>query len=128
MSAEGIVAVCVGVIAIVGAFWRLLRAGHRWANAQERMAADVTELKAILNNGIRTDLREAKERTGRAEVLAADAARMVSTMQQQQEETTRAVNALRGEVDIYTNVVLSDRQRIKAELRKAGIQIPDDDE
>ena len=127
MTVEAIVAVAVGTLAILGAIWRLLRAGHRWANAQERMAADVTELKGILNNGIRSDLRETKERSGRAEILAADAARAASVMQQHQEEIGRAVNALRGEVDIYTNVVLSDRQRIREALRDLGKDIGDDD-
>lgn len=133
MTATGaVISALVGVTVLLGGGWRLIKAYHRWASAQERQA-DATEaltgkvnsLELTLNNGIRTDVREAR-------TLAAEAARKVSLTDQRAEEgrteIARAVNALRAEVDVMTNVVLTDRRGVRAALRDAGIEIPDDDE
>lgn len=120
------VGVVVGAIAILAAVGRLLWATHRGLNLFEHLIARVDGLEKTLNNGIRSDIKTAAERSGRAEKLAADAARTASVTQQSQEEMARAMNALRGEVDIYTNVVLSDRQRIRAALREAGYELDDE--
>ena len=128
MDPSAWIAAAVGVTVLLGAIWRLIKAGHRFANSQEHMAERIGSLERSLNNGIRSDIRQAKERSERAAGLAADAARTASLMQQRQEDISRSVNALRSEVDIYTNVVLTDRQRIRHSLREAGIDLPDDEE
>jgi hypothetical protein len=123
VSVGAIVAIAVGVLAILAAVGRLLWATHKGLNLFQKLIDRVDKVEKALNNGIRSDIKVAADRSGRAEVLAADAARTASVTQQSQEEISRAVNALRGEVDIYTNVVLSDRQRIRQALREAGYDL-----
>jgi hypothetical protein len=126
VSAGAWIAAAVGVLAILAAVGRLLWATHKGLNLFATLIARVDGVEKALNNGISSKINLAAERSGRAEILAADAARTASVTQQNQEEITRAVNALRGEVDIYTNVVLSDRQRIRHALREAGYDLDDE--
>lgn len=132
MSADAIVGLCVGGTVLLGVAWRLLRAGHRIANVGERLIERVGALEDTVNNGMRSDIHATREEAKRAQLLAADAARAATVADQHavegREEIGRAVNALRSEVDIYTNVVLSDRHRIREALRELGHDIGDDDE
>lgn len=130
MSAEAIVGVAVGGTVLLAFIGRVLWSVHRLLNLGERLVERVGQVEKTLNNGISATVREAAERSRRAEALAADAAKAASVAGQHavegQQEISRAVNALRGEVDIYTNVVLSDRQRIRDALRDLGKDIGDD--
>lgn len=139
MSVGAIVAVAVGVLTLLAALGRGLWAIHKGVNlvqdTREEVATvrdEVAKMHAALNNGIRADMRTTAAAASEARVLAADAARAASVASQRvmegQQEVSRAVNALRSEVDIYTNVVLSDRHRIRAALRDLGHDIADDDE
>ena len=127
MDAASWIGAAVGVTVLLGGGWRLVKAYHRWASAQEKQAeatsdlADkVKSLETSLNNGIRSDV-------SRAVQLAADAARSASVVEQGRTEVVRIVQALRSEVDVMTNVVLTDRQRLRKQLRDAGIELPDDE-
>ena len=131
MSVEGIVSISVGATVLLGVAWRLLRAIHNGVNMIDHLREDVAELHKTLNNGLRSDVRNATEQAKKAQQLAGAAAQAASVADQHategREEIRRSVNALRAEVDIYTNVVLTDRARIKAALRELGHDIPDDD-
>lgn len=138
MKAEAIVGLAVGVTILAGFLWRLLRAIHNGVNVVEDSRRDIAGLKddvgslhASLNNGIRVDIRSASEQAKKAQQLAGEAAKAASVADQHategREEIRRSVNALRAEVDIYTNVVLTDRARIKAALRELGYDIADDE-
>jgi hypothetical protein len=131
VSVGAVVGICVGCLAILAAVARLLWATHRGLNLFEKLLERVDAVERTLNNGIRSKIDLAAERSARAEVLAADAARQASVASQHavegQAETLRAVNALRGEVDIYTNVVLTDRQRIRDALREMGVEVDEDE-
>lgn len=95
-------------------------------------------MERALNNGLRTDIRTALDRVEKnaadvaaAKELAAEAVRVAAVADQKAAEgratIERAVNGLRADVDVYTNVVLSDRRRIKEEIRKLGGDLPDDE-
>lgn len=98
----------------------------------------VRNVEGALNNGLRTDIRTALNQVEKnaadvaaAKELAAEAVRVAAVADQQAAEgrstIERAVNGLRADVDVYTNVVLSDRRRIKEEIRKLGGDLPDDE-
>ena len=132
MNAGAWIAGAVGVTVLLAFAGRILWAIHkgldRWGNVENK----VDELKAILNNGIRSEIRLAATRSEKAADLAADAARAASVAMQRaqegREEIGRAVNAVRAELDVYTNVVLSDRQRIREALKDLGKDIGDESE
>ena len=131
MSVGAWIAAAVGVLALLGAVGRLLWAIHKGVNLIVDTREDVAALHKVLNNGIRADVQSARDEAKKAQVLAADAARAASVADQHAEEgrveIQRAVNHLRAEVDVYTNVVLSDRQRIRAAWRDAGYVLDDDE-
>lgn len=131
VSPGGWVGLAVGILAILAGLWRGGKGVYQFASMLERLVDDVADLKSEFQNGIRTDIRQAKTSADEAVRLAGETARHVSLIDQREDEhhteVTRAINALRGEVDIYTNVVLTDRQRIRARLRDAGLDLPDDD-
>lgn len=72
----------------------------------------IDTLERTLNNGIRSEIRQAIEEAAEAKKEAIDA--------------RRAVDALSAEVDVYTNVVIDDRRRIRQIVKAAtGIDIAD---
>ena len=127
MNAYEIVGIAVGSTVLATFIGRVLWAVHKGVNLIERLADKVHEIDATLKNGIGTDIRIAKDKAAQAVELAADAARQVSVVDQRTEDLQRAINALSADVDVYTNVVLTDRKRIRARLRQEGIDLPDDD-
>lgn len=130
MNAGDWIAAAVGATVLLGVIWRLLRAVHNGVNLIGHLRHDVADLHKTLNNGLRTDVQSATDQAKKAQQLAGDAARAASVAEEHasegRAEQLRAINALRGEVDIYTNVVLSDRHRVRVALREAGIVLPDD--
>lgn len=72
----------------------------------------VDQLERLLNNGLRTEVRAAGEAANRAVEMG--------------QANGREIQALRAEVDIYTNAVIDDRRRIRAIVKDAtGIDIAD---
>lgn len=132
MSAEATVGVIGGVVGLVLILGRLLWALHKLLNVGQDLRDDVSALHATVNNGLTTKVENAAAQSARAQLLAADAARAAAVAEQHasegRQETIRSVNALRSELDVYTNVVLSDRQRIRAALRELGQDLDDDEE
>jgi hypothetical protein len=130
VTVEAAVGVAVGATVLLAFFGRGLWSLHKLLNIGQRLIDRIDRVEKTLNNGIRSKIDLAAERSARAEVLAADAARQASVASQHavegQAETIRAVNALRGEVDVYTNVVLTDRQRIRDALREMGVDVDED--
>ena len=122
-----VIAVAVGAIAVLAAAWRVAKAGHHLAEAWEGFGRRIGALEQKLSNGITADVRDAKDKSTEACRLAGVAATTASRVEQQATENYRATNALRSEVDVLTNVVLSDRQRIRARLREAGFELEDDE-
>lgn len=124
MSAEATVGLVGGVVGLLLILGRLLWALHRLLNVGESLRTDVSKLHATVNNGLTTKVTNAADQATRAQILAADAARAAAVAEQHategRTETIRTVNALRGELDVFTNVVLSDRHRIRAALRELG--------
>lgn len=127
MSAGEIVGIAVGCFAILTALGHIIRLLYRLVRTWEGMREDVGELKAVLNNGLRSEVKSAAANSAKAVELAGEAAAKVDAFEQRQEDTQRAVNALRAEVDVYTNVVLQDRRHIRRTLAEAGIELRDDD-
>lgn len=132
MSAEAAVGFTVGVTVLLAFVARILWSIHKGLDRFEDLEQKVDEVKAILNNGIRSEIRTASERSARATDLAADAARAASVASQRaqegREEISRAVNAVRAELDVYTNAVLTDRRGIRAALKRLGEDIGDGDD
>lgn len=131
MTVEAIVGVAVGGTVLLGALGRVLRSIHKGVNLIEHLRDDVSDLHRTLNNGLRSEVRSASEQAKKAQQLAGEAAKAASVADQHategRQEIARSVNALRAEVDVYTNVVLTDRARIKAALRELGYEISDDE-
>lgn len=132
MSAEATIGLVSGIVGLLLILGRLLWSLHKLLNVGESLRADVSKLHATVNNGLTTKVENAATQSSRAQVLAADAARAAAVAEQHasegRQETIRSVNALRSELDVYTNVVMSDRHRIHAALRELGVELPDGEE
>lgn len=131
MSVGDWVAAAVGLTILLGVVWRLLRSVHNGVNLIHDLREDVANMHQTLNNGLRSEVKDAAEQAKKAQVLAAEAAQKASIANQHavegRHELTRTVNALRGELDIYTNVVMTDRHHIRAALLEAGITLSEPD-
>ena len=125
MNAGEWVAAAVGCTVLLTAVGHLIRLMYRAARTWETLAADVSDLKRQFNNGFRADIREAKENSAEAVRLAGTAAARVGVIESRQEDIQRAMNALRAEVDVYTNVVIDDRHQLRRQIREAGIHLDD---
>lgn len=131
MDAAGWVGAAVGATVLLGVAGRLLWAIHKGINLMddtrggvEEARKDIADLHAALNNGVRAEIRGAREEAKKAQQLAGDAARAASIADQHASEGRielgRSMNALRSELDVYTNVVITDRSRIWAVLTELG--------
>ena len=97
------------------------------------LKGDVAGLKSALDNGIRTDIRSARDHADQARQLAGRAAAASSVANQHAEDAIRATNALRAEVNALTDVAMRDHKGIWRALRTLGIDRrqyddPDDDD
>lgn len=79
--------------------------------ARSSLFESVEQLQAALNNGLRADVRAAREEATRAHQEAADG----------RTESRRDVNALRADIDNYANVAAHDFADIWRHLRDAGL-------
>lgn len=128
MTASTWIALVVGATIVAGFVFRLLWSLHKLISLGEHIIERVTKLEATLNNGIRGDVRTAKERASEACRLAGVAATTVSRVEQATADNGRATNALRADLDVFTNIVMTDRRRIKQALRDLGHDIDADDD
>lgn len=138
MSLGASIGVAVGATVLLAFVGRILWSIHKGLNVFEdvrtdvkQLSDDVADVHKSLNNGIRSEVRAAHEQAAKATALAGDAARAASIADQHaadgREEITRSVNALRAELDVMTNVVLSDRRGIRRALRDLGVEVDDDE-
>ena len=86
----------------------------------------VRSMEKALNNGLRSEVRQALTEAAQARKLAGDAARAASVAEQKASEgrhdLQRAINAVRAEIDVLTNVVLTDQAGIWSVLEEAGYE------
>lgn len=146
MDAGYAVGVAVGATALAAFLWRglvaLVRMERQWGpdedgrTHRERLRAqevqgreikqEIFELKSILTNGLRSEVRQALTEAAQARKLAGDAARAASVAEQKASEgrhdLQRAINAVRAEIDVLTNVVLTDQAGIWSVLEEAGYE------
>lgn len=84
----------------------------------------VRSMEKALNNGLRSEVRQALTEAAEARKLAGEAARAASVAEQKasegRHELQRAINAVRAELDVYTNAVVTDRAEIASLLAEAG--------
>jgi len=85
----------------------------------------VRSVEKALNNGLRTEVRQALTESSEARRLAGDAARAAAVASQRAEEgrndLQRAINAMRAEMNALTNVALTDHADIWTVLSEAGL-------
>jgi hypothetical protein len=132
MDAGYAVGVAVGATALVAFLARglqfLVRIERQFGpdedgkSLRDRMRA----VEKALNNGLRSEVRQALTEAAQARKLAGDAARAASVAEQKASEgrhdLQRAINAVRAEIDVLTNVVLTDQAGIWSVLEEAGYE------
>jgi len=132
MDAGYAVGVAVGATALVAFLARglqfLVRIERQFGpdedgkSLRDRMRA----VEKALNNGLRSEVRQALTEAAQARKLAGDAARAASVAEQKASEgrtdLQRALNAVRAEIDVLTNVVLTDQAGIWSVLEEAGYE------
>lgn len=132
MDAGYVVGVAVGATALVAFLARglqfLVRIERQFGpdedgkSLRDRMRA----VEKALNNGLRSEVRQALTEAAQARKLAGDAARAASVAEQKASEgrhdLQRALNAVRAEIDVLTNVVLTDQAGIWSVLEEAGYE------
>ena len=132
MDAGYAVGVAVGATALVAFLARglqfLVRMERQFGpdedgkSLRDRMRA----VEKALNNGLRSEVRQALTEAAQARKLAGDAARAASVAEQKASEgrhdLQRAINAVRAEIDVLTNVVLTDQAGIWSVLEEAGYE------
>lgn len=130
MDAGYAVGVAVGATALVAFLARglqfLVRMERQFGpdedgkSLRDRMRA----VEKALNNGLRSEVRQALTEAAEARKLAGEAARAASVAEQKasegRHELQRAINAVRAELDVYTNAVVTDRAEIASLLAEAG--------
>lgn len=126
MTAQAIVALAVSVIGGLLIVGRLLWSLHKLVSLGEHIVTRVESLEKQLSNGISAKISSADEKAKEASQLAAIAAATVARVEQAARENGRAMNALRSEVDIYTDLVRGEQSRIRRALRDLGQPIDDD--
>jgi hypothetical protein len=88
---------------------------------RDRMRA----VEKALNNGLRSEVRQALTEAAQARRLAGDAAKAASLAEQRasegRTELQRAINAMRAEMNALTNVALTDHADIWSALSEAGL-------
>lgn len=128
MTAQAIVALAVSVIGGLLIVGRLLWSLHKLVSLGEHIVVRVEMLEKQLSNGISAKITSADERAKEASQLAAIAAASVARVEQLAENNGRAMNALRSEVDIYTDLVRHDQSRTRRALRDLGYPIDEIDD
>lgn len=131
MSLESWVGVTVGLTVLVAFLGRIVTFIVRMERTfgpdedgqslRDRMRA----VEKALNNGLRTEVRQALGEAAQARKLAGDAARAASIAEQRategRQDVQRAINAMRAEMNALTNVALTDHADIWSALAAAGL-------
>lgn len=125
MTSTGVVGIALSGVLLLAALGRGLWLLHKGVDFIQTLSEKVHSLETTLSNGIRADVREALKESREARRLAGVAATAAATAQQRVAETTentaRAVNALRAEINTYTNVAVQDTAHIWESLSSLGI-------
>lgn len=118
----GVVAAAIGALAVIA---RILWLMHRGINVIEHLVTRVSSLETTLSNGMRSDVRDAKNSSAEACRLAGKAAQTAAVNQQQVQEMgehhQRAMNALAATVDSYANAAIRDVAHIWDVLSESGL-------
>lgn len=125
MSPEGVVGLVGGTVGLLLIVARILWSLHKGINLIEHLVTRVTSLEKALSNGIRQDVRDAKQSSSEACRLAGKAAQTAAVAHQQVHEQGvelgRSINALRATVDAFANAAISDTAHIWEALSAAGL-------
>jgi hypothetical protein len=125
MSPGGIISLVATAVGLLLIVTRILWSLHKGINLIEHLVTRVSGLENALSNGIRSDVRQAKESSVEACRLAGKAAQTAAVAHQQVQERgvnqERAINALRATVDAFANAALTDVAHIWDVLSDAGL-------
>lgn len=131
MDAESIIGVAVGLTVLIGFAGKLvqflIRMEHQFGpdDDGQSLRDRMRSVEKALNNGLRSEVRQALSESSEARRLAGDAARAAAVASQRAEEgrndLQRAINAMRAEMNALTNVALTDHADIWTVLAEAGL-------
>ena len=131
VDAAGVITAAVGLTALTAFLARglqfLIRMERTFGPDEDGQSLRdrVRSVERALNNGLRTEVRQALTEAAQARQLAGEAARAASVAEQRasegREDVQRAINALRAEVNAITNVALTDHAEIWSTLAAAGL-------
>lgn len=86
-----------------------------------RVKDDVGEMHATLNNGMRSEVVEARQQAAAAATLAGRAATAAATAEQHSNDAMRGVHAMRAGQDIVLRAVMRDIAGIWTALASMGV-------